>query len=228
MNNVTSQDTIGSNWSFSDDMPITREKHVVDRLREAILVGHFRPGERLDQAEIARQFQVSLSPVREATRTLSAEGLITIYPHKGAFVTERSPAEIEELHFIRSELEGAAARRAVPHLSDGHLATLRTILETADQTHDFEIIQSLNHEFHQTIYSAYEQPHLLQLIMQFRNKVAPYIRLYLDAGMRDEAWAAHRRIYEACVKKDAALAEQEVHKHIEQVCEGILASLERL
>jgi len=64
--------------------------------------------------------------------------------------------------------------------------------------------------------------------MQFRNKVAPYIRLYLDAGMRDEAWGAHRRIYEACVKKDEIMAEQEVQRHIEQVCVGILASLQRL
>lgn len=222
------QDAGGRNWNVPDDMPITREKHVVDRLREAILVGHFRPGERLDQADIARMFQVSLSPVREATRTLSAEGLITIYPHKGAFVAERSPAEIEELHFIRGELEGAATRRAVPHLTDEHLARLRTILDTADQTHDFEVIQALNHEFHQTIYSAYDQPHLLLLIMQFRNKVAPYIRLYLDAGMRDEAWGAHRRIYEACVKKDEITAEQEVQRHIEQVCVGILSSLQRL
>lgn len=225
MSDISQQDAMSSQWNSPDDMPITRERHVVDRLREAILVGHFRPGERLDQAEIAKQFQVSLSPVREATRTLTAEGLVTIYPHRGAFVTERSPTEIEELHFIRGVLEGAAIRRAVPHLTQAHLAKLRDILETADVTDSFESIQSLNHHFHHTIYSAGEQPHMLQLILQFRNKVAPYIRLYLDAGKRDEAWTAHRRIYEACVQQDAVRAEEETRKHIEEVCDGILASL---
>ncbi|MBX5437189.1 MAG: GntR family transcriptional regulator [Alicyclobacillaceae bacterium] len=208
-----------------DDFPVTRERHVVDRLRHAILVGQYRPGERLDQGEIAKQFQVSLSPVREAIRTLSAEGLVTIYPHRGTFVTERSPSEIAELHFIRALLEGAAIRRAVPHLTKEHLSRLEEILQLADNTEDFITIQSLNHQFHQTIYTACDQPNLLELVMHLRNKVAPYIRLYLDSGMRSEAWASHRRIYEACASRDAERAEQEIHAHINQVCEGILAAL---
>ncbi|WP_083516900.1 GntR family transcriptional regulator [Alicyclobacillus shizuokensis] len=209
----------------SSDFPVTREKHVVDRLRHAILVGQYRPGERLDQAEIAKQFQVSLSPVREAIRTLSAEGLVTIYPHRGAFVTERSPAEIEELHFIRALLEGAAIRRAVPYMTPERLSRLREIIHLAENSDDFVTIQALNHQFHQTIYTACEQPNLLELVMHLRNKVAPYIRLYLDYGMRSEAWESHRKIYEACAKGNAALAEQEMHAHINQVCQGILASL---
>lgn len=84
---------------------------------------------------------------------------------------------------------------------------------------------SLNHELHQTIYSACDQPYLIELIRQQHNRLAPYYRIYLDAGLRNVAWAAHRRIYEACLKKDAALAEEEIRKHCEEVCEGILAAI---
>lgn len=207
------------------DTPQTREKHAGDKLRQSILMGQFKPGERLDQAVIAKRLQLSLSPVREAIRTLAAEGLVTIYPHRGAFVTLRTPEEIEELHFIRAILEGAAIKEAVQQLTEQDLLRVESILHEADETSDFDAIQTLNHQFHQTLYYAARRPELLALILQLRNKVAPYIRLYLDAGMRNEAWASHRRIYEACVQRDAKLAEQLVVSHINQVKDGILASL---
>ncbi|MCL6443175.1 MAG: GntR family transcriptional regulator [Alicyclobacillus sp.] len=207
------------------DPLVTREEHVAEQLRHAILIGHFRPGEKLDQTEICKQLNVSLSPVREAIRTLAAEGLVTVQPHRGAFVAERSPEELKELNFIRGLLEGVAIRRAVPHLTDAALAQLGDILRYAEQTEDPEIIQLLNHEFHWTIYSSYPQQELLDIIAKLRNKVAPYIRLYLDAGMRSLAWADHQRIYEACVRRDVTQAEVEIRRHIEQISEGILLSL---
>ena len=91
----------------------TRQKVVVSRLREAILRGSFAPGERLDQKEISERLKVSRSPVREALRTLAAEGLVEVIPHRGAVVAELSPDELEEIVAIRSVLEGMAARLAV-------------------------------------------------------------------------------------------------------------------
>jgi DNA-binding GntR family transcriptional regulator len=210
------------------ESPKTREELVADKLRQAILVGHFKPGEKLDQGAISRQFSVSLSPVREAIRTLAAEDLVRMYPHRGVVVAELSISQLKELHEIRGMLEGAAAKKAVPHLTREKIAKLQTILDTADATAegDTEKLQALNHEFHQTIYTACEQSETLKLILQLRNKVAPYIRLYLDAGLRETAWTAHRKIFEACKKGDAEKAELETRKHLAQVCEGILKSLE--
>ena len=77
----------------------TRKDVVATAIRDAVLRGQYRPGEKLDQQQIADELSVSRSPVREALRALDAEGLITLIPNRGAIVTERSMAELEELYF---------------------------------------------------------------------------------------------------------------------------------
>lgn len=206
-------------------IPKTREALVADRLRSAILVGHFLPGEKLDQGLIAKQMDVSISPVREAIRTLSAEDLVTLHAHKGAFVTERTPEELEELHMILGLLEGAAFRLAVEHMEDHRLARLQQILQEADVSSDFEHILALNQDFHRTIYTACKKPHLVQMIQLIHNKLAPYYRLYLDAGFKAEAWSEHRRMYDACVHRDPQLAEQATQAHSQRVCNKVLTVL---
>ena len=108
--------------------------------------------------------------------------------------------ELQELLFIRKLLEGSAARRAVPCMTQEHFSQLEAILNEADQTDDLKRLLVLNNQFHATIYGAFNQPYLTSMIQQLRNKVAPYNRLYLDLGYtKDDAWKDHRRIYEACV-----------------------------
>lgn len=201
----------------------TREDLVADALRAAILRGTFKPGEKLDQQQVSDDLGVSRSPVREALRTLAAEGLVTIIPNRGAIVTERSIEELDELQFIRRMLEGAAARRAAPRMDDLRLEKLAALLEDADKTNDLEQILALNNEFHSAIYSAYPQATLISHIQQLRNKVAPYNRVYLEKlGNKEVAWKGHRRIYEACIGRDGELAEAETIKHLEQVFLGIV------
>lgn len=216
-----------TNWTIDEVTPKTREELAAEKLREAILVGHFKAGEKLDQGAISKQLNVSLSPVREAIRTLAAEGILTMVPHKGALVTELSVEQIKELHEIRGFLEGQAAKKAVPCLSSQQLTNLEKIIDTAHKTDDRESLQALNNEFHQIIYGAYAQPETLKIIKHIRNQVAPYIRLYLDSGLKEEAWSAHQRIFDACKAKDAELAEKETQKHLAEVCEGILGALDK-
>jgi DNA-binding GntR family transcriptional regulator len=119
-------------------------------------------------------------------------------------------------------LEGAAARRAVPRIDDQRLESLEAIFERADRTSDVEEILTLNNAFHGTIYAAYPQPVLMSHIQQMRNKVAAYNRAYLEAaGSKEIAWAGHRRIYEACLRRDGDAAEAETHRHLEEVFQGI-------
>ena len=214
-----------ADWTIADTIPKTREELAAEKLREAIMVGHFKAGEKLDQGAISKQLNVSLSPVREAIRTLAAEGLITMVPHKGAHVAELSVAQLEELHEVRGLLEGQAAQNAVPHLTQEQLEHLASIIASAHKTNDNETLQALNYEFHQTLYGAFPQPETLKIIKHIRNKVAPYIRLYLDAGLKEEAWSAHERIYEACKARDADLAAKETRRHLDEVCLGILKAL---
>ncbi len=205
----------------------TREEFVTDALRQAILRGQFRPGDKLDQQELAEQLGVSRSPVREALRTLMAEDLVTQYPHKGAFVTSRSVDELKEILIIRSKLEGAAAERAAPLMDNARLSKLADIIAEAGSTEDIERVLSLNNDFHAIIYAAFPQPHLIDLVQRLRNKVAPYNRIYLDLeGKKESAWSDHEKIYKACVKRDGTKAKEETQKHLEQVFEGILTSLD--
>lgn len=209
----------------SGDMK-TRQELVTDAIRAAILRGRFRPGDRLDQTDLAEELNVSRSPVREALRVLTAEDLVTHYPHRGTVVTERTVDELKELLFVRQLLEGAAARRAVPHMTPERLAELMNIIEEAEASPNMERVLALNNEFHTTVYGAFEQSYLLAEIQKIRNKIAPYNRLYLDnPGQKAAAWSDHRRIYEACAAGDVERAVTETANHLARVFDGIIASL---
>ncbi len=202
---------------------LTLEEYVAHRIREAILKGYFKPGERLDQTELAELLGVSRSPVRDALRRLAAEGLVTMHPHRGAVVAELSPEELEEIYLIRRVLEGLAARLAVPHLDEEDLGALREILERMDETEDADEWIDLNYRFHHTLYRAANRPRLLSIIDTLRNTVAPYIRQYIATPeYRAKAQASHWRIYQACAAGDAEAAERETVAHLQTVADGVL------
>ncbi|MEM8857619.1 MAG: GntR family transcriptional regulator [Chloroflexota bacterium] len=201
----------------------TREEMVADAIRKAILTGRFKPGEKLDQQDLADSLGVSRSPIREALRTLAAEELVTNFAHRGVVVTARTKAELEELLFMRMMLEGAAARRGAEAMSAEQVKLLEQIVIAGEASNDTQELLQLNNDFHNTIYEAFDQPVLVAHIQQLRNKIAPYNRVYLELeGRKEQAWSDHRRIYQACAKGDGAAAEVETRKHLEQVFEGIL------
>ena len=95
---------------------------LVETLRDEIIRGDFVPGQYLRLEEIASRFDVSTMPVREALRDLEAEGLVTIFPHRGAIVTELSADELQDIYDIRVTLEEMATRLAVPLMTEDTLA----------------------------------------------------------------------------------------------------------
>ena len=103
---------------------------------------------------------------------------------------------------------------------------MEQIIKEAEATEDLEHVLALNNEFHSTLYGALEQPNLMQLIQQLRNKVAPYNRIYLDVpGRKDAAWADHQRIYEAALEGDPEQVEAATRRHLDQVFEGIMLAM---
>jgi len=207
----------------------TREEFVTEKLREAILRGHLKPGQRLDQNEIAEALHVSRSPVRDALRTLAVEGLVEVYPHRGAVVAEISPEELEEIYFIRGILEGMAAHLAAPKMDEDRIAVLRDICEKMDKTSDLDQWLELNRRFHHTIYQAAGRPRLLSIIENLRNTSAPYIRQFIaTVDHRESARTNHREILEACIDRDGARARQITEEHLKAVCEGALVFVESM
>lgn len=211
-------------WQTSQADLKTRDGFVAEKLREAIQQGYFEPGQKLDQHEIAELLNVSRSPVREALRTLAAEGLVEFYPHRGAVVVELSWREVEEIFLMRAVLEGLAARLGVAHITDSHIAKLQATFERLNQITSYSDWLKFNGEFHHTIYQADERSHLLSLIQRLRNITAPYIRQYIASPEHlAAAQIGHQRILEACLNRDQAGIESETIKHIEAVGQDAIA-----
>lgn len=208
-------------------VPKTREEFVADCVREAILRGDFKPGERLDENVIASLLSVSRTPVRAALRMLAAESLVEVQPHRGAIVNELSAGELEEIYFIRGVLEGALARLAAPSMDGERIAALQAILEEMEVTAETDRWLALNNRFHRTLYQAANRPRMLSIIDYVRNIAVPYIRQFIDSPERMEASRGeHRRILAACVERDGALAQEEVERHLKAVCEANLEYVE--
>lgn len=219
-----------NNWKLDNNHVLqTREKFVADQLREAILRGYYKPGQKLDQTEIAESLNVSRSPVREALRTLAAENLVQMYPHRGAVVATLSVEELEEIYFLRGTLEGVAVRLATSKIGQPHLTQLKTILEKMNQTSDLDEWLELNREFHNTIYEVINRPRLLSIIQSLRNISAPYTRQYISSPEHlRETQLGHQHILEALHDRDGERAEEETKKHLKVLCDRVLVSVESL
>lgn len=219
-----------SNWTLNPNGALkTRETVVADKLREAIMRGYFQPGQRLDQSEIAEIFKVSRSPVREALRTLAAEELVKVYPHRGAVVAELSLEEIEEIYFLRGVLEGTAVRLAASKIDNERIAALQVILDKANKTTDLDQWLELNRDFHDTIYEAINRPRLLSIIQSLRNIAIPYTRRYVAFPEHMEATqVGHQRILDALIQRDGAQAQKETQNHLKVLCDSVLVSVESM
>lgn len=205
----------------------TRASFVANKIREFIQLGYLEPGRKLDQTEIAALLNVSRSPVREAIRTLAAEGLIEVFPHRGAVVAQLSLDELEEIFLMRAALEGLAARLGVAHIDDERIARLQNVLEKLNSASDYDEWLELNRAFHHTIYRAANKPRLFSLIQQLRNTATPYIRQYITSTEHLEAAReGHRQIFEACLKRDPHLAQTATQEHLEAVGESALLFVE--
>jgi len=200
--------------------PKTREEYVADKIREAILRCELKPGESLDESTLAATLNVSRTPVRSGLRILATENLVEISPYRGALVAELSLEGLEEVYFIRCLLEGTLAKLAVPKMDPQRIASLQTLLEELEDKTDLDHWLDLNHQFHNTIYTAVHRPRLLSMIRSLRNVSAPYIRQFVTSPEHTTVTRiSHHRIFEACVQRDGAAAQVETEKHLMDVLE---------
>lgn len=107
---------------------------VTENIRNAILVGRFRPGERLPERDLCEMTGVSRTLVREALRQLESEGLILVIPHRGPVVARLSPEQARGIYQVREELEGLACELFAEHATQAQLTALRKALEALKRT----------------------------------------------------------------------------------------------
>jgi len=182
---------------------------VVDGIRDMILQGQLRPGDRLRQDELATTFGVSAIPIREALRQLQAEGLVTLYPRRGARVTGLSVSDCEEIYHIRQALEALAVHWASEDLERIPIDRLTHLLgeiEAAEaSSNDVERRLKLVREFFFTIFQASERPHLLRMLSSLWDLSHQYRRYFSSRPeLVPKRLAHYRRMYRACRARDAA------------------------
>jgi DNA-binding GntR family transcriptional regulator len=216
--------------SAPSNAPPTTAEYVLDSIRDGILNGQYALGSRFDQKAIARDLGVSLVPVREALRILEGEGFVKITPRRGAFVTDISATELEELYLIRAELEELATRRAVPNLRQeeiAHLAAVIAEMEEATQTSDFARLLVLNRDFHFTIYEAAGLSMLSELMNSLWNRSSLYRRVFTYLPERAvQALEEHKAIYRACESGDGESAGKAIRRNIHQTVNALLEEFE--
>lgn len=188
---------------------------IYDALRDAIIRGEIAEGENLRQDTIARMFNVSRIPVREAMQRLEAQGLVISERYKGVVVASLSPDQITEIFEFRALIEPAVIEMAVPRMSAEALGQAQVFCDAFAAETDPVRWGDLNRQFHSCLYRDAGKPYYLSVIDKTNDLVERYVRLvlYLTKGMRN-AVAEHQAILDACKARDPARAAELTRRHI--------------
>lgn len=187
-------------------------------LRDDIIRGVHAPGTRLAEEALSARYGVSRVPVREALRTLEAEGFVRSRPYAGVVVAELDDAEAEDLLEIRARLEPlGAARAAVRHTPEqlGRMKELLSLAEDAVDAGRMDELARLNSRFHEVLAQASGSRTLTQLVTQLSWKIAWVYTAELPRRAED-SWREHREIVKALESGDPDKAARVVTRHIAQ------------
>jgi DNA-binding GntR family transcriptional regulator len=219
--------------SSSDTEPAIGDRHaslrevVLGEIRDAIRSGRFRPGERIAETRLARDFKVSRNPIREALRTLESEGLVEISPRRGASVVAPSARDAAEMIELRAMLEGVNARLAARRRDPAILDSLRSVLELgteAARAGRVVDVARYNAEFH-TLLAAAGQNHMLaDLVRSLRDRTSIAFGPP-RSGQAARNWMEHAHILEAVIAGDEELASVLASRHTARLGREHLASI---
>ena len=185
------------NPNETKEFSIPVHETVYRNLRAEILVGSIKPGEVLTLRGLAKRFAVSVMPVREAVRRLTAEGALSISPSGRIFTPKLTNERIEELASVRALLEPELASKALPRVHNALIDRLVLINSTIDQMiakKDANGYVRSNLEFHRTLYLRAQAPSTLALVETVWLQFVPTMRALYDEIPRNQAPNYHRKI----------------------------------
>ncbi len=190
---------------------------IAEVLRENIILENLKPGEKINEYQLSQALNISRPPIREAFRTLASEGLITLIPRKGVYVSKLSPKEVEEIYEIKSMMESFATRLAIPIVEEKEILKLNSILNLMQEKikeDNFKEIQRLNIEFHRMMIKMSKNEKLINLYESIILPIRRYQRLGLSAPSSWEtSLKEHRGIAQAIESEDIDLAERLTREH---------------
>ena len=189
---------------------------VSEQIRGRILDGTLKPGERLVEDRLSAELGVSRVPVREALRGLSAEGLVTLLPRRGATVVEVTPQSVAELVEVRALLEGLNARLAAQRHDPEIVAQLKDTLARGNEAAKIgtaEELARLNAEFHERLAEASRNAVLSDVMRGLRERTSIAFAINGRARARED-WEEHAAILAAVIAGDAELAALLANRHV--------------
>lgn len=213
---------------MEDYQELSLSSRVFQKLRDDILKGKYKEREELRENTIGKELGVSRTPVREALRQLELEGLVTILPNRGAYVTGISPKDVKDIYIVRSLLEGLCARWATEHITQEQLDELDEIIllsefyirkegsSSADQ------VTELDSKFHEVLYEASGSRILGHLLRDFHKYVQSARRYSVVSEERArKSIREHKQLLRAIRDKDGDMAEQLANEHILHVMQNL-------
>jgi DNA-binding GntR family transcriptional regulator len=197
------------------------QKKIYHQLKDKIIYGELKPGEKLSEIELAKSLMTSRTPIREAFRQLQTEGYITVFPNRGAFVSKLPPKEIEEIYNLISLLEGYAAELAAVKANDlalGEMKKLqkRLVVDAAKKRY-LDYVKG-NTIFHGLITKLSGNNSLVNTTAELRARVYRYrLTSVTIPGYLEQYVIDHEKIIDSITKKDPVRARKFMTKHVDFV-----------
>jgi DNA-binding GntR family transcriptional regulator len=205
---------------------------LASHLRDMIMEGVFKPGERIQEQDLCDRFGVSRTPIREALRVLSAEGLLTVTPNRGARISLSTVEEIEELYPLIGALEGLAGELACSRISDDEIDRIDGLhKKMVGHYRDGEFVASkkINRDIHEAIFDAAGNASLTAL---YRNLMIRTHSIRYFVRKSPERWSQaiddHEQIIRALRARDGVRLGQILREHLQHKVGMIKEALEEL
>ena len=198
--------------------PLALYQEVAERLRQRIFAHELPPGTWVDEQALAADYGISRTPLREALKVLASEGLVTLKPRRGCYVTEISERDLDEIFTVMALLEGQCAADTARKASEADLIHLRSVhdeLERAASSNDIDGFFEANQAFHQEVQHIADNRWLTQAITDLRKviKLSRHHSLFSDGRLK-QSLAEHRAILDALARRDVTRSEQLMREHI--------------
>jgi DNA-binding GntR family transcriptional regulator len=202
------------------------------RLREAILEGRIRMGSRINEADLAVEWRISRTPIRDALRRLEAEGLVQASPGRGVIVPVLSRADVDELYTLRESLEGMAARLAAERATPPFLSQLNILLKTygaALKRDDLAQLAEIDAALHDAVAQMAQNRRLEQAASGARLRLHHvHARSFTLRGRAGRTFREMATLVAAIRTKNPARAESSMRTHLAGLRAEVLASFDEL
>lgn len=197
--------------------PTTLKSYVYNMLRDAIVAGRFKPGSRLNESQLAREFNISRIPIREALMQLQEHGLVMNHERRGMFVTELTEEDLQRINSLRVVLEAEALKLCAARMTKQIAARLTSLVEQMEAwTQGAEIdAAAIDLEFHRAVWEASGNPYLVKTLDSLSTLLFAHTVLE-NVSHDDMRWRLnhHRGLLDVVLGKSKVTPEEAVIAHL--------------